>query len=63
MIGSIIFICSLCNLISITVGAAAPGLFISKNSSIQDIQSFLKWEAIILSVTMGLAIIFLRDRP
>jgi len=51
------------NLLSLSIGLFLPGLFIGVDSTQEDIISFLRLEAIIVSVPFLLLAIFIRDKP
>lgn len=59
-IPGIIFLTVLANQISMTLGAALPGLILPKNPSEDQIKNLVFVEAIVISVPLALLILFYR---
>jgi len=62
-VATVTFVCVLTNLFSNTIGLILPGLFITSQSSQDDILFFLRMEAIIVTIPFLFLLIFFREKP
>ena len=53
----------LATLVSITIGAALPAFILGDDASVDDVKTFLMYQAIIISVPMVALAILFRERP
>lgn len=63
MFSPLLYICSFCNVLSVSTGLFLPGLLLSSSSSQADIIDFLRLIAIIVTVPFLLFAIIIREKP
>ena len=59
-VGIVTFTGILMNLLSITIGASTPTLFINENTSVDEVKTFLFWEAVAVTIPMLLLAVLFR---
>jgi hypothetical protein len=62
-IPNVIFLAVLANQISMTLGAALPGLILNTNPTVDEIKTLVFYEAIVISAPLVLMIALYRDKP